>query len=105
MKFIVYSFAALMGVAVMSAALGGSGDDSSTTTIHRPGMPAVYAEIAAETNCAELQATFDRGAVTQKRPGRVPDGPAFEGARGARWSDVGLGYMQAADARMQAIGC
>ena len=87
------------------ASEGGGGGGSSSSPKARPGSPVVYAAIAAETDCDELQATFDRGSETQKRSGYVPNGPAFEGAQGARWSQVGLGYMEAADARMRSIGC
>lgn len=68
----------------------------TTTVDKRPGSPQVYAEIAAATDCATLQDSFDRAEATSKRPG----GPA-----GATWAKIGIAYMKAADDRMDKIGC
>jgi hypothetical protein len=56
----------------------------------------VYARIAKMTDCNALQEQFDLAEQTSQRPG----GPA-----GATWSEIGIAYMQAADARMKDVGC
>lgn len=56
----------------------------------------MYERIAKLTDCAELQAAFDRAEVTSQRPG---------GPQGATWSEIGIAYMQAADDRMRKVGC
>lgn len=71
----------------------------------RVGSPAVYDEIAAETDCAELQATFDRAEATSKRDGGPPRGTAFFQEKYGDWSKIGIAYMTAADKRMRQIGC
>lgn len=71
----------------------------------RVGLPAVYDEIAAETDCGELQATFDRAETTSKRDGGPPNGPAFVQERYGNWSEIGIAYMKAADDRMSKINC
>jgi hypothetical protein len=73
--------------------LVGCGDDDGGATA-RPGSPAVYAEIATETDCAALQTTFDRAAANNDR--------AAPGSAEHQWT---LGYMRAADDRMKTIGC
>ncbi len=98
-------FFGLAGLMVMGIAAASGSDSGGSSPGRRAGSATVYGEIAAETSCSSLQATFDRGEATSKRAGRVPDATAFEGARGARWSEVGLGYMDAADNRMREIGC
>lgn len=70
-----------------------------------PGSSRVFADIATESGCDELQGHHDRGYETSRRSGYVPTGPAFEGAQGARWSKVGIAYMAAANARMNELGC
>lgn len=99
-KTLFFGLAALIVVGIASSAT-----NAGKPPAQRPGIASVYAEIAAETSCATLQKRFDHAAETNKRSGYVPNGPAFEGARGARWSEVGLGYMEAADYRMKQIGC
>jgi hypothetical protein len=54
----------------------------------------VYDRIAAETDCATLQAEFDQASENHDA---VP-----AGSEQAGWS---LGYMKAADARMKDLGC
>lgn len=66
----------------------GSGDDS------KPGAPGVYSDIAAEQDCAVLQAGFDRNMDDAER--RDP---------GTRLRDVVLSYADAYDAQMKAAGC
>lgn len=60
------------------------------------GSEAVYAEIAASTDCAGLQVTFDRADANH--------GFAVEQGDRAEM-DWTLGYMKASDARMREIGC
>jgi outer membrane biosynthesis protein TonB len=60
----------------------------------RPGNPEVYQQIAAETNCARLQETFDRAYENNKT--------AAFGSEEAKWT---LEYMKAADSRMRELGC
>ena len=60
----------------------------------RPGSPAVYDRIEAETDCPALQDEFDT---------------AMAGAEGRRSGDdlrdASLAYAQAADRRMMKLGC
>ncbi len=71
----------------------GSGSGSSGSSIHRVaeygGEAAVYARIASLTDCGTLRAEFDIAAANHDRTGD----------RGA------IGYMEAAEDRMEAIGC
>lgn len=71
----------------------------------RVGSAAVYDQIAAETDCTALQATFDRAETTSKRDGGPPKSDAFVQERYGNWSQIGLAYMKAADQRMQDVGC
>jgi hypothetical protein len=92
-------------VALLLAACGDDDDTSadsettttapaeSTTTVG-PGDPAVYQRIASLTDCTMLQAEFDQA---EENNGRVP-----AGSDQAEWT---LAYMEAADARMQEVGC
>ena len=93
------AFLGLLVVCVGGLAAAGSANNG------RVGDPNVYTLLATETSCAELQATFDRADVTRQRPGGPPTGGVFEQERYGDWSDIGLAYMQAADARMRAVGC
>lgn len=54
----------------------------------------VYNEILGSNDCAELQETFDRAANNNDR--ETP---------GTRLFDITLGYMTAADDRMEYVGC
>lgn len=81
--------AGALGVALIIATAGS--DSTPATATSRPGNPTVYAEIAAQTDCTELQASFDRGEATHER--------------GGSWGPLGTSYMEAADTRMRAIGC
>jgi hypothetical protein len=100
-KVLFFGLAGLIMMGVASSALSAG----EPTTERRPGSSAVYAAIASASDCEVLQEHFDHGVMTNKRGGYVPTGPAFAGAEGARWSKVGLGYMDAADGRMREIGC
>ena len=70
--------------------------EPAATEPSRPGDPEVYARIAKLTDCAKLQEQFNLAEATSQRPG----GPA-----GATWSEIGIAYMQAADERMNKLGC
>jgi hypothetical protein len=48
------------------------------------------------TDCNDLQEQFDLPEQTSNRPGGSP---------GATWSEIGIAYMQAADARLRKAGC
>lgn len=112
-RLILGGTVAALALAVIISAAGKGTPASTNQTGASPatapaapvGLPTVFAEIAADTSCTSLQTTFDRADATSKRSGTVPDGPAFEGARGRRWSEVGTAYMKAADDRMRAVGC
>ena len=74
----------LGSVASLSGIGGGTG----------PGSPAVYAEIETSSDCRWLQASFDQAAENNDR--------APAGSSAFDWS---LGYMRAADDRMDGLGC
>lgn len=59
-----------------------------------PGEPAVYERIAASSDCTVLQGEFDTASENFDRV-----------EAGTPQADASLGYMQAADARMQEVGC
>ena len=67
---------------------------TTTTAKQGPGKAEVYAEIAAETDCAELQAGFDRNMADAER--REPN---------TFLRDVVLSYAEAYDKQMEKIGC
>lgn len=77
---------------VLLVACGGG--DGAGAGDARVGSPAVYQQIAASTDCADLQATFDRAAANNDR--------AEPGSTERAWT---LGYMRAAEERRQALGC
>lgn len=58
------------------------------------GQPSVYSRIASTTDCAALQEQFNIAGDNNDR--------AEPGTDAHRWS---LGYMKAADDRMEAVGC
>lgn len=62
----------------------------------RPGSAAVYEAIEAETDCAELQTTFDRAWENWEQAKVRGDTAEREWTRS---------YMAAADDRMQQVGC
>lgn len=95
---------AVIGLTILTAVEAGDSPDqtkastvTTTTTVVRPGSPAVYAGIAVETDCDSLQASFDRAELTSKRPGGTQNL--------GTWRQIGIAYMEAADARMKAIDC
>jgi curli biogenesis system outer membrane secretion channel CsgG len=69
---------------------------TATEAPSRPDDPTVYARIAKMTDCGKLQEHFDLAETTSQRPG---------GPEGATWSEIGIAYLQAADARMKEVGC
>lgn len=88
MKIVIGVIVALF---VLAVALSGGGSNPNNSTTSGPGSATVYAEIAGETSCPALQASFDRAEATHKR--------------GGSWGPIGSSYMETADARMRAIGC
>ena len=54
----------------------------------------VYAGILVDSNCDSLQASFDQASANHDA--------SVAGSDQARWA---LGYMTAAQARMEAVGC
>lgn len=90
--------AIVLGLAVIatvySALTGSSGSSSSASA--RPGSPEVYARIAATTNCAELQETFNRSDENAKR--NRANGNAF-------LAEVSLSYLKMSGERMREVGC
>lgn len=85
--------AAIVGLVALSA---GDSPTTGSTTSSQPGSTAVYAEIASETNCVELQSMFDRADA---------NGKAARARHNLVMAKVTTAYMEAADARMRAIGC
>lgn len=91
-------------IAIISLLLGGlagcsqadpSRRNDPIREVDRPAAnPDVLREIRSSTNCAELQTRFDRAANDNER---------YE--PGSRLFKATLEYMQAADSRMQQIGC
>lgn len=71
-------------------------NSAPSPTQEKIGNPAVYQRIANETDCVVLQGEFDQADATSKRPG----GPA-----GTTWLKIGIAYMEAADERMEEVGC
>jgi hypothetical protein len=61
-----------------------------------PGDPDVYKTIASLHSCKVLREQFDLAERTSRRAGRSLD---------ASWSEIGIAYMEAADARMREVGC
>lgn len=90
---LVYIGAALLVVVI---AVVSNRTTSTPESTARPGNPAVYREIAAETNCARLQEMFDIADANHERAVAANDLDQMA------WT---LGYMQAADDRMRALGC
>lgn len=87
-KFLLFAGAGVLGAVVIGLGAIADGGDN------RPGSPAVYDRIAATTDCAELQAMFDRAADNHDT--------AQPGSAETEWT---LGYMEAADDRMESVGC
>ncbi len=68
----------------------------TTSAVERPGSPAVYASIAAETDCVKLQTSFDTAAAAHDR----------DKARSRLdLMEIDTAYMQAIDARMRELKC
>ena len=73
-----------------------SGSNASAQTETRPGSAVVYQRIEAMTDCAKLQAESDRADAYHSRELNAGD---------VDMAEVSTSYMEAADARMQEIGC
>lgn len=84
-KLALVALAITVPIMVLGARSGGES---------QPGSPAVYAEISASSDCAWLQTSFDQASENNDR--------APAGSSAFDWS---LGYMRAADERMEAVGC
>ena len=65
-----------------------------------PGLPAVYERIAGMTDCVALQEQFDIAVATNERSGGPPASWSSYS-----WAEIGLGYMRAANERMEEVGC
>jgi len=76
-------------VCLAVAACGGG-----SAQVDHPGNPAVYQRIAAESDCAQLQAEFD-----------TASGSFDRAAKGTPESAAAIGYMQAAQDRMKDLSC
>lgn len=61
----------------------------------KPGNQAVYGRIASMTNCAALQAQFNTASANHDR----------ELHRNLDLAEIDTSYMEAADARMEDLGC
>lgn len=84
---------ALVSLTLVSGAFITSKTTPSPNTSTNPAVAGVLAEINTDTSCSSLQTTFDRGDATQDRGFRL------------NGENIGLEYMNAADARMREIGC
>jgi hypothetical protein len=103
----VGSFTLALLVAALLAGCGSSGGssgssasssstDASAQTETRPGSAVVYQRIEAMTSCAKLQAESDRAKTYHSRELKAGD---------VDMAKVSTSYMEAADARIQEIGC
>ena len=82
--------AGFLAAIVTTLGSGGSGDDGGIPSFH-PGDPAVYARIAAATDCAALQDELN-GAELIRQQGDESGLP-------------GSAYRKAAELRMDEVGC
>lgn len=87
---IVLILAALGGFFDSTAGEGGSVDDNSEVQ----GNPDVYERIEAETDCGVLQSEFDQ--AMNNAEARQPGDPL---------RDISLDYADAANARLEEVGC
>lgn len=84
-----------MGVIVFSFLRGQfAGGPTPPPAAAQPGSQAVYQRIAADTDCAAIQAEFDQAYADNQAA------PAL--STGKEWT---LGYMEAAQARLKALHC
>jgi hypothetical protein len=82
------------GVLVIAVLMFGCQSTPTDPAAQYGGSAEVYNRIARETDCATLQDEFDVAADANDR--------AEPGTDQHRWS---LGYMKAAEARMQSLAC
>lgn len=96
------SWLAIASCALVLAACGGGGTASPPPaaappqSAAKPGDPAVYREIAAMTDCAQVQASFDRAYANWQRE---------HAASNLTLAEITLAYAKASEARLQALGC
>ena len=83
---------ALAIAAAMALVACGRGDDSDTGD--RPGNPAVHSRIEQADDCATVQGEFDQASENNELA-----------EPGTQQFDQTLGYMEAADARLDELGC
>lgn len=88
-RAMILAFATLLIGCTQPPAAGGANQAAPLI-----GNPAVYQRIASESDCGALQAEFDTAGADHDR--------AVPGSEAALWSTA---YMEAADARMKAVGC
>jgi hypothetical protein len=79
-----------------AAVLASAGLVAGCGNSERSGSPGVYAEIAASTDCAELEATFNRASDNHDAATNRGDMAEMD------WT---TGYMDASYDRMDEIGC
>ena len=96
-------FSLALLIAALLAGCGSSGGSGSSSggaepaqTETRPGSAVVYQRIKELTDCTKLQAEFDRADGYHSRQLKAGD---------VDMAKVSTSYMEAADARMQALGC
>jgi hypothetical protein len=88
--------ALVVGLLVFNVIRGtlAGGASPAPITVNGPGSQAVYQQIAADTDCASVQAQFDQAYSDNQT--------APAGSNGKAWT---LGYMEAAQARLVALHC
>jgi hypothetical protein len=96
LPLLVLALLAGCGSSGSSSSSSPSGSDASAQTETRPGSAVVYQRIEALTDCAKLQAESDRADAYHSRELKAGD---------VDMAAVSTSYKEAADARMQEIGC
>jgi hypothetical protein len=86
--------ALVVGLLVFNVIRGTLAGGASPVTVNGPGSQAVYQQIAADTDCASVQAAFNQAYSDNQA--------APPGSNGKAWT---LGYMEAAQARLVVLGC
>jgi len=94
-RHVVAAFVAGIGLLLVFSMVRGTLNGGPTPApVAQPGSQAVYERIAADTDCTVLQGEFDQAYADHQT--------APKGSNGATWT---LAYMEAANARMKALGC